>query len=218
MSTSPSLLRRPRREEGSAYIVALLVLVVLTIMGMALAMITQTEVQVGANERLINRVFYSAEATINVAIARLLVTNDAEARIYYLDDPVSDGLNLGLRNVALFHGMYEVNNTACNLCQINNAGEYGKPLMRRMVYWAKTRAKRLAPPEAGDWTPTYVEDTDGIAERSLATMVDGQPIKDDPMVEIAVLEGNCSDGKNSDGTPCTTFTDTGNDNDGKNVE
>ncbi|HKI85589.1 MAG TPA: hypothetical protein VKA53_02475, partial [Thermoanaerobaculia bacterium] len=49
-----------RRQEGSAYIVALLALLVLSIVGLALALITQTEQEAGSNERSINRVFYSA--------------------------------------------------------------------------------------------------------------------------------------------------------------
>jgi Tfp pilus assembly protein PilX len=51
-----------RREAGSAYVVALLVLVVLSVVGIALTLITQTEVQIGSNEASQNRSFYSADS------------------------------------------------------------------------------------------------------------------------------------------------------------
>ena len=61
-------------ERGSAYLVALLVLVLLTIIGLSLSLITQTEMQIGANERLIERSFYVADSGISLATARTLVT------------------------------------------------------------------------------------------------------------------------------------------------
>jgi len=62
--------KRRRGESGSAYLVVLLALVVLTIIGLSLVMVTQTEVQLGSNERTINRTFYAAESGIKFAIAR----------------------------------------------------------------------------------------------------------------------------------------------------
>lgn len=59
-------------ERGSAYIVALMALLILTIGGLSVALISQTEMQVGANERLAERAFYAAESGINVATAYIL--------------------------------------------------------------------------------------------------------------------------------------------------
>ena len=42
-----------RSEAGSAYVITLLALVVLTILALSLALVTQTEVQVGSNERTV---------------------------------------------------------------------------------------------------------------------------------------------------------------------
>lgn len=71
--------RRPsrRRESGSAYIIALLVLVVLTLLGLGLAVITQTEVQIGANELTTHRTLYGSEGGVNMAIARVLTVNSS---------------------------------------------------------------------------------------------------------------------------------------------
>ncbi|MBV8202862.1 MAG: hypothetical protein JOZ15_19775, partial [Acidobacteria bacterium] len=59
----------PRGERGSAFIVALLVLVVLTIAGLALTLMTQTEMRIGANEREANRTFYASDSGIQVSTA-----------------------------------------------------------------------------------------------------------------------------------------------------
>jgi len=67
----------PRRnpEAGSAYIIALLVLVVLSIIGIALAQITQTEYQIGANELTSNRTLYAADEAFQFATAYQLTNN-----------------------------------------------------------------------------------------------------------------------------------------------
>ena len=64
------------RERGSAYLVTLLILVVLTLMGLSLALITGTESQIGFNERVMERTFYAGDAGIGVAAARVLVASD----------------------------------------------------------------------------------------------------------------------------------------------
>ena len=66
-----------RSEEGSAYILALLVLVVLSVVGLSLTMITQTEQQIGSNELQIQRALYGADSGINMAIARVLTVNSS---------------------------------------------------------------------------------------------------------------------------------------------
>lgn len=59
-------------ERGSAYIVALLALLVLTIGGLSVSLVTQTELQVGMNERAITRNFYAAESALNVVTGYIL--------------------------------------------------------------------------------------------------------------------------------------------------
>jgi hypothetical protein len=67
--------RHDARQEGSAYIIALLVLVVLTLLGLGLAVITQTEVQIGANELTSHRVLYGVEGGVQLAISKVLTNN-----------------------------------------------------------------------------------------------------------------------------------------------
>jgi hypothetical protein len=83
----------PRRasgahQEGSAYIIALLVLVVLTLLGLGLAVITQTEVQIGANELTAHRALYGGEGGINLALARVLTVNSS------VDETTMTGVSL----------------------------------------------------------------------------------------------------------------------------
>ena len=68
-----------RAEAGSAYIVALLVLVVLSILGLSLSLISQSELQIGANELTTHRALYGAESGVNLAIARVLTVNSSVA-------------------------------------------------------------------------------------------------------------------------------------------
>jgi hypothetical protein len=68
---------RRRAEAGSAYIVALLVLVVLSLLGLALSLISQSELQIGANELTTHRALYTAEAGVHLAISRVLTANSS---------------------------------------------------------------------------------------------------------------------------------------------
>jgi len=70
---------RRRAESGSAYIIALLVLVVLSLLGLGLALISQTELQIGANELTSHRALYNAENGIHLALARKLTVNSTVA-------------------------------------------------------------------------------------------------------------------------------------------
>jgi PilX N-terminal len=62
---------RNRRERGAALVVAILVLAILTVIGIALMLITSTEARIAANEWSINRAFYSSDAGIRWAGAEL---------------------------------------------------------------------------------------------------------------------------------------------------
>jgi hypothetical protein len=56
-----------RRERGAALVIAILVLAILTVIGIALMLITSTESRIAANEWSVNRAFYSADAGIRWA-------------------------------------------------------------------------------------------------------------------------------------------------------
>ena len=87
MSNNDNSTHSSSKESGSAYILVLMVLLVLTLLGLVLAFITQSEVEVGANERTVNRVFYGAEAGVTAAVTNLLIANDRSAQDLTFMDP-----------------------------------------------------------------------------------------------------------------------------------
>ena len=61
-----------RRERGAALVIAILVLAILTVIGIALMLITSTESRIAANEWSVNRAFYASDAGIRWAQVELL--------------------------------------------------------------------------------------------------------------------------------------------------
>lgn len=54
----------PRRERGAALVIAILSLAILTVIGIALMLVTSTESQIAANEWAINRAYYAADGGV----------------------------------------------------------------------------------------------------------------------------------------------------------
>ncbi len=73
-------------ERGSAYIVVLLVLLLLTIFGLSLVLITQTERQIGAATRDISRTFYASDSGTAAAVSYMLTTNNYEAHAFRISE------------------------------------------------------------------------------------------------------------------------------------
>jgi hypothetical protein len=125
---SPGRSRRRSGEAGSAYVAALLVLVVLTLVGLSLALITQSERQIGANERVQQRLFYAANSGIAASTARALTNADYTSTTYSFGDSGSAIAGLGFEvDVSPFYPILE---TACHLCEINQIGTYNEKAFR----------------------------------------------------------------------------------------
>lgn len=62
---------RCRGERGAALVVAILVLAILTVIGIALMLITSTEARIAANEWSINRAFYATDSGIRWAAVQM---------------------------------------------------------------------------------------------------------------------------------------------------
>lgn len=184
MKDSPSFQTpRPtrwRHQQGSAYVVALIVLFVLTLLGLSLTLITQTEVQIGANERTMTRVFYGADTGISTAVARALVSSDHTPQDLYLSD---SGEALQTRILAgNFQGadpltriqvtpFHPIAMSPCNLCEINNAGSYGSGRAFQKINHAVTsRAQRYL-----IGSPGNLDDREPVGEDMITTMVVFQP-------------------------------------------
>lgn len=114
-------------EAGMAYLAVLLVVLVLTTLAVALTFISTTEMRIGANERTVQRTLGAAEAGVGISLARMLVVADYSESEYTLratadEDPATPP-RVGTRvEQAPLLPLLEA---PCNLCQINDAGNYG---------------------------------------------------------------------------------------------
>jgi hypothetical protein len=68
--SAPAL--RRRGERGAALVIAILVLAILTVIGIALMLVTSTESRIAANEWSVNRAFYGSDAGIRWATAEMV--------------------------------------------------------------------------------------------------------------------------------------------------
>ena len=149
-------------ELGSAYILALLVLVVLTMIGLALASMTSTEVQLGSSERVLQRVFYAADWGLDASSARALAMADYTAKEYTV--PESDNApGFNLRSEVDVSPFFPILASACNLCEVNNVGQYGEKNYYQITHAVTSAADRVAGVDIS------------TAEKTLASMLDVQP-------------------------------------------
>lgn len=125
-------------ERGSAYLFALLVLLVLTVIGLSLAVITQTEVQIGGAEKSAVRVLYGADSGVSIQFASKQVINDAPKARYELDTAVVSGATLAeLVDTSPFMVMYH---DACSLCMRNEDTDNA---MRVINFVTNAQARRV---------------------------------------------------------------------------
>lgn len=159
-------------ERGSAYVAVLLVLVILTILGLALSFVTQTEMQSGRNERTVSRVFYASDAGIETAIARALVASDHKGRTFFFTDSGS-ALTTGtleLGTEVSISDFFPIQEAPCDYCEINNGSGYQGRDYYNITHAVTSRATRFASLDAGGSRKV-------LAQKTLSTMVDIQPWK-----------------------------------------
>jgi Tfp pilus assembly protein PilX len=158
-----------KRQSGSAYLLSLLVLVILTILALSLAMITEAEMLVGSSDRTRQRTFYAADSGLGGSTARALAIADYEAATYELRDPDVDPA-LDIRNRVDVTPFVPMLSGPCNLCEINHAGpgqQYGSK-----TYWKITHAVTAQATREGGF--------DGVplSQLTISSMVDVEPWED----------------------------------------
>lgn len=168
----------PRRasEEGAAYLVAILVLVTLTIIGLSLSMITSTETALGDNQRSAQRVFYAAEAGFGPAVSKALLNADYGS--YELSITEAQSL-LGLHNEVEVSAFFPILAAPCNLCEINNAGAYGTKQYFEVTHAVTARAVRVGQTESP---------TGPVAQKTVSVMVDIQPSEALAEAQFALID------------------------------
>jgi len=84
--------RDRRNERGAALVLAILVLSILTVIGIALMLITSTESRIAANEWSVNRGFYAADAGVRWGTVQLNNPQSFLTRPEFV--PLGGGVNL----------------------------------------------------------------------------------------------------------------------------
>ena len=159
-------------EAGSAYVITLLALVVLTILALSLALVTQTEVQVGANETTVNRTFYAADSGVGISVAEILANHDYKGRTVILNK-VSVGAGSSLStNVAdrvTLSPAVQINQYPCNWCPQNQGGQQ----FYVTTFAISSTAQRISWSGGGD-PPA---DATVLGQKTVRAMIEVQPWK-----------------------------------------
>ena len=145
-----------RTQEGSAYIVTLMVLFLLTIVGLSLTVVTQTEMLIGSQDRVTQRIFYAADAGLGVAVANALRQDE----LAFSYEVVSQGLTDRVE-VSAFIPLDAVK---CNLCELNE----DRDDFRRVPFAVGVTASRIGKDAGGN--PDVV-----LARKQLSMMVEFLP-------------------------------------------
>ena len=158
---------RPHRgPSGSVYIITLVVLLVLTVLALSIVLITQSEMQIGINERLGQTMFYAAGSGIDVATAKALAVQDLRAM--RLDQVVPRALpDLNVRNRVEVSRFQPIMDSPCDLCQINDGLAYAK-----LHHQVDATATRIAWQGAATPVPAGISP---LAQKRLELKISFQP-------------------------------------------
>lgn len=168
-----------RGERGSAYVIALLALVVLTILGLTLAFVTQTEVQVGAADRTLNRTFYSADSGLGIAAAHALASGRYQSSTLVLNRTTVG--NLSVADRIDVSPMAPILTVRCDWCPANDDGV---PKFWKVHHAVTANAERIS------WSGTGAPPADAtvVGQKTLSVMFEFQPWPSPPTDSIAEAE------------------------------
>lgn len=163
---NPTRTRARLREQGSAYIISLMAMVVLMIIGLSLSVVTQTEMQISANEKAIEQTFYAADSGVAIGTARALTRSGQDPFTFRMNQE-GRAQNFNLANRVNVSPFLAIQAGACALCEINQG-----PQRKQMVNHAvSAQSERIA------WTGTEgpPQDAEVVARRVVSLMVELQP-------------------------------------------
>lgn len=182
MKLAPRLMplaARRRSDSGSAFIITLLVLVVLTFLGLTLVLVTQTELQIGGNEKAASRVLYAADSGISVAVTR---RDHGGVDPYTFSVEDTSGV-VGLRNEIELSAFAPTLESPCRLCEFAQSQQDQKQFRVINHYVTSTaRRKRM------------IDTPDAFAERTLGVMVEMQPLEHTTTTEYEGRQDGTSGG------------------------
>lgn len=162
-------------ESGSAYVVALLALLILTLLGLALVFVTQTEVQLGSNQRTGTRTFFSSEAGLGAATARVLTKRAYEPFRF-----VMNGIKVGDQRVAdeiRVTQVVPISLEPCDWCPVNDDGV---PAFYKVNHALSVEARRIAWTDTGTAVPPAAAVERVLATKTVSSMYEFQPWQEPP--------------------------------------
>ncbi len=139
--------KRVRNDQGSALLLALLAMVFLTVIGLSLAVVTETEMLIGTNEQIAQETFFAAEAGVATAVSQLLVTNDLVSRYFAIEAHHGDAVRtVGDRTLGYSVDFTDVYPVAYDVAPYTSANEGSSEPHFTGFFYTRVRARRMAWP------------------------------------------------------------------------
>lgn len=113
------------RESGSAYLATLLLLVLLTIVGLSLAVITQTEVLIGSSEKQAVRQLFASSSGVQQSVVYQIVSRSGASHRMRMGQRSEDllGQSTVIADDICTTTFFPISQNRCDLC-MGNEDEY----------------------------------------------------------------------------------------------
>ena len=164
-------------QRGTATVIAIMVLFLISLLGLALALVTSTESMIAANERLSAQSFYAADSGLDLAAVRVILADDTSPLLVQVNGVVP---NRATRTEFLLESVSPLVDMPCNLCSISLGGGYEPGDYGRRVFSLESEGRRAAASNETD-ARIFIQDTDPegnlfAARRSVTAFLDIQPL------------------------------------------
>lgn len=133
------VLESHRGERASATIIAIMVLFLLTVLGLALTLVTTTESMIAGNERLRTQSFYAADSGLDLAAVRLILADDTSPLLVQINGLLADR---SARTELLLERVAPLIDMPCNLCSISLGSGYESDDYGRRVFDLTSEGRR----------------------------------------------------------------------------
>ena len=169
--------------RGSAYLISLLVMLVLTLMGLALSTLTQTELLIGSNERQLQRLFFAADAGRAASTAKALTANDYQPYEFELTEAdLWNRSGLTTRHVVAMSPFYPAQEEICDLCDSANEMSLKEDPLYRTAFIVGSTAIRIND-----------VDNSEVGRKVIGTFVDLHPIDTTVSAQVPIIDPVTSD-------------------------
>lgn len=185
------VLERHRSERASATIIAIMVLFLLTVLGLALTLVTTTESMIAGNERLRAQSFYAADSGLDLAAIRLILADDTSPLLVQINGLLEDR---SARTELLLESVVPTIDMPCNLCSISLRSGYESNDYGRQVFDLRSEGRRAGLNNsfnARELAADSAESTNIFAAQvQLSALLDIQPLQRSGQSDLEDEKGN----------------------------